>query len=102
LDRQRFFRNVFPCPITNDHARTPIGTLSRVAFLIRLLMQFCSGVDMEVDAQTCEAAVLVNGHPNSRIDELLPWVYPAASAICGGPGGVCVAPIAKLDVAFAS
>jgi hypothetical protein len=102
LDGQRFFRNVSPCPITNDHAWTPIGTLSRVAFLIRLLMQFCSGVDMEVDAQTCEAAVLVNGHPNSRIDELLPWVYPAASAICGGPGGVCVAPIAKLDVAFAS
>ena len=24
---------------------------------------------------------IVNGHPNSRIDELLPWVYPAASAI---------------------
>jgi len=24
---------------------------------------------------------IVNGHPNSRIDELLPWLYPAASAI---------------------
>ena len=24
---------------------------------------------------------IVNGHPNSRIDELLPWAYPAASAL---------------------
>jgi transposase len=24
---------------------------------------------------------IVNGHPNSRIDELLPWVYPAVSEI---------------------
>ncbi len=24
---------------------------------------------------------IVNGHPNSRLDELLPWTYPAASAL---------------------
>jgi transposase len=24
---------------------------------------------------------VVNAHPNSRIDELLPWAYPAASAL---------------------
>ena len=24
---------------------------------------------------------IVNGHPNSRVDELLPWAYPAASAL---------------------
>jgi hypothetical protein len=24
---------------------------------------------------------IVNGHPNSRLDELLPWVYPAANAL---------------------
>ena len=24
---------------------------------------------------------IVNGHPNSRIDELLPWAYPAAPAL---------------------
>jgi hypothetical protein len=24
---------------------------------------------------------IVNGHPNSRIDELLPWAYPAAQLI---------------------
>jgi hypothetical protein len=24
---------------------------------------------------------IVNGHPNSRIDELLPWAYPAAHSL---------------------
>jgi transposase len=24
---------------------------------------------------------IVNGHPNSRIDELLPWVYTAAQSL---------------------
>ncbi len=24
---------------------------------------------------------IVNGHPNSRLDELLPWAYPAATAL---------------------
>ena len=24
---------------------------------------------------------IVNGHPNSRIDELLPWAYPAARSL---------------------
>jgi transposase len=24
---------------------------------------------------------IVNGHPNSRIDELLPWAYPAAQSL---------------------
>ena len=26
-------------------------------------------------------ARIVNGHPNSRIDELLPWAYPAQAAL---------------------
>jgi hypothetical protein len=24
---------------------------------------------------------IVNGHPNGRLDELLPWAYPAATAL---------------------
>ncbi|MFZ5689990.1 MAG: transposase domain-containing protein, partial [Pseudomonadota bacterium] len=24
---------------------------------------------------------IVNGHPNSRIDELLPWAYPTAASL---------------------
>jgi transposase len=24
---------------------------------------------------------IVNGHPNARLDELLPWAYPAAPAL---------------------
>ena len=24
---------------------------------------------------------IVNGHPNNRIDELLPWAYPAATPL---------------------
>ena len=37
-----------------------------------------------VDPQTYLADVIskiVNGHPNSRIDELLPWAYPAAQSL---------------------
>jgi transposase len=26
-------------------------------------------------------SAIVNGHPNARLDELLPWVYPAATAL---------------------
>lgn len=25
---------------------------------------------------------IVNGHPNSRLDELLPWTYPEVPALC--------------------
>ena len=35
---------------------------------------------MRIDPQAYLADVItkiVNGHPNSRIDELLPWAYPA-------------------------
>ncbi len=37
-----------------------------------------------VDPQTYLTDVInkiVNGHPNSRIDDLLPWAYPAASTL---------------------
>ena len=37
-----------------------------------------------VDPYAYLAAVIskiVNGHPNSRIDELLPWAYPAAQSL---------------------
>jgi hypothetical protein len=36
------------------------------------------------DPQTYLADVIariVNGHPNSQIDDLLPWVYPATAAL---------------------
>jgi hypothetical protein len=26
-------------------------------------------------------SAIVNGHPNSRLDELLPWTYPAAAPL---------------------
>ena len=37
-----------------------------------------------IDSQSYLADVItkiVNGHPNSQIDDLLPWAYPAASAL---------------------
>jgi hypothetical protein len=30
------------------------------------------------------ASLAVNGHPNSRLDELLPWTYPATAEIKDG------------------
>jgi hypothetical protein len=39
-----------------------------------------------VDPQTYLADVvirIINGHSNSRIDELLPWAYPAAQPLKG-------------------
>jgi transposase len=50
--------------------------------IIASLIETCKLND--VDPQTYLADVIVkivNGHPNSRIDELLPWAYPAAQPL---------------------
>jgi transposase len=46
--------------------------------VIASLIETCKLIG--VDPQTYLADVItriINGHPNSRIDELLPWAYPA-------------------------
>ena len=50
--------------------------------VIASLIETCklNGVDPHVYL-TDVISKIVNGHPNSRIDELLPWAYPAASAL---------------------
>jgi transposase len=50
--------------------------------IIASLVETCKLV--AVDPQTYLADVIsriANGHPNSRIDDLLPWAYPAASEL---------------------
>ncbi len=50
--------------------------------VIASLIETCklNGVDPHVYL-TDVISKIVNGHPNSRIHDLLPWAYPAASAL---------------------
>ena len=42
----------------------------------------CKLTDVEPHTYLAETITkIVNGHPNSRLDELLPWAYPAATAL---------------------
>ena len=50
--------------------------------VIASLIETCKLNDVEPNAYLATTMTkIVNGHPNSRLDELLPWTYPAASAL---------------------
>jgi transposase len=50
--------------------------------VIASLIETCKLTDVEPHAYLAETITkIVNGHPNSRLDELLPWTYPAATAL---------------------
>jgi len=47
--------------------------------IIASLIETCKLNDVDPYAYLADViSKIVNGHPNSRIDELLPWAYPAA------------------------
>ena len=49
---------------------------------IASLIETCKLTDVEPHAYLAETITkIVNGHPNSSLDELLPWTYPAATAL---------------------
>lgn len=49
---------------------------------IASLIETCKLCDIEPPNYLADVITrIVNGHPNSQIDDLLPWAYPAASAI---------------------
>ena len=48
--------------------------------VIASLIETCKLNSIDPQAYLADIIVrIVNGHPNSKIDELLPWAYPAAS-----------------------
>jgi transposase len=50
--------------------------------VIASLIETCKLIGAEPQAYLADVITrIVNGHPNSRIDELLPWAYPAAAAL---------------------
>jgi transposase len=50
--------------------------------VIASLIETCKLNDIEPHAYLAATITkIVNGHPNSRLDELLPWAYPAATAL---------------------
>jgi hypothetical protein len=50
--------------------------------VIASLIETCKLNNVEPNAYLATAITkIVTGHPNSRIDELLPWAYPAATAL---------------------
>jgi hypothetical protein len=47
--------------------------------VIASLIGTCKLIDVEPHAYLADVITrIVNGHPNSQIDDLLPWAYPAA------------------------
>jgi IS66 C-terminal element len=50
--------------------------------VIASLIETCKLNDVEPNAYLATTITkIVNGHRNSRLDELLPWAYPAASPL---------------------
>jgi hypothetical protein len=50
--------------------------------VVASLIETCKLVGVEPHAYLADVtARIVDGHPNSRLDELLPWAYPAAPAL---------------------
>jgi hypothetical protein len=46
----------------------------------RCILETCKLTGVDPHAYLAETITkIVNGHPNSRLDELLPWAYPAAT-----------------------
>ena len=48
--------------------------------IIASLIETCNGIDPQTYL-TDVITRIVNDHPNSRIDELLPWAYAAAPTL---------------------
>ncbi|MBZ0139568.1 MAG: transposase domain-containing protein, partial [Pseudorhodoplanes sp.] len=49
--------------------------------VIASLIETCKLIGVEPQAYLADVITkIVNGHLNSKIDELLPWAYPAAPA----------------------
>ncbi len=50
--------------------------------VIACLIETCKLTGVDPHAYLTDVITqIVTGHPNSRIDDLLPWAYPAASAL---------------------
>jgi transposase len=50
--------------------------------VIASLIETCKLTKVDPHAYLAETITkIVNRHPNSRLDELLPWAYPAATAL---------------------
>jgi transposase len=50
--------------------------------VVASLIETCKLVGVESHAWLADViARIVQGHPNSRLDELLPWAYPATPAL---------------------
>ncbi len=50
--------------------------------VIASLIETCKLIGVEPQAYLADVITkIINGHRNSKIDELLPWAYPAAPAL---------------------
>ena len=68
-------------PDTRHHDVASDGGAEHWA-VIASLIETCKLTDVEPHAYLAKTITkIVNGHPNSSLDELLPWTYPAATAL---------------------
>ena len=50
--------------------------------MIASLIETCKLIGVEPHAYLADVITrIVNGHPNSRLDELLPWAYPTTPTL---------------------
>ena len=50
--------------------------------MIASLVETCKLIGVEPQAYLADViSRIVNGHPQSRLDELLPWAYPTTPAL---------------------
>lgn len=50
--------------------------------VIASLIETCKLIGVEPHAYLADVITrIVNGHPNSRLDELLPWAYPTTPTL---------------------
>jgi transposase len=68
-------------PNTGHHDVASDGGAEHWA-VIASLIETCKLTKVDPHAYLAETITkIVNRHPNSRLDELLPWAYPAATAL---------------------
>jgi hypothetical protein len=66
------------CPESLHHAAPSDGGGEHWA-VIASLIETCKRLGAEPHAYLADIITrIVNGHPNSQIDDLLPWAYPVA------------------------
>ncbi len=69
-------------PQNSGHHEAALDGGSEHWAVIASLVETCKLCDVDTHAYLADVITkIVNGHPNSQIDDLLPWAFPTASKL---------------------